>query len=258
MKAQSIICVLAIALCTGSQAYSQDKVTQQVAGLVVMKVNPDAEYENSALVTGHESGTTVYIRVAIDSTKILSVGDGKFAIKVNDGEKFDEGELNSFYADISEDGKSVILPIKSQKLPPDGSTGLMVKGAVKLVVGREKKVDTLDIKLEKDAEFEFNGAKVKVNSVGDGFNGGKEIEFTTSKSWDAIESFQLLDGSGKQVECTRSGYSSWGFGDEMTYNYNYSFDADPEQITQAKIEFYSKTADVPVDIEHTVNLGLGK
>lgn len=254
-----IMLVAALPICS-IPCIAQDTVKQEVVGLSFMKVDPESDF-GQAFVLGHEGGTKVYVNVSIADSKILSIKSAKksnISLTTDSGKKLkiDPNADIGFYSNISDEGTSVVVPVAAKELPPEGTKSISVEAKVVLVMGDDLKDEQIELKLEEDAEFDFNGNKIKVAGIEDGFQEDqKMVNFETNSSLDTIQKISFVTSDGKTVEAEPAGSSSFGFDDNMTYNYNFAFEGDPSKITGAKVKFYAKTVEKEVELNHSVTLG---
>ncbi len=243
----------------------QSQPAVDVVGVSVSLPDPDNEYGQS-LVPGRSPGVEVHVRVQDKSKTFIGVVDAEnnpeavTALHDGSGNAMAAGSsFGGFGNNISEDGHSVTVQVSSSDVPPAGSNSLQVKGTVILLAGADEKTEDAALTLATDSTVKLGGIEAKVTQAD---AGGDEdscwFGLEANKSFDTIAEFKFLDAAGKELEGQSMGDSSFGFGDEMTYQKNFSVAAKPGSKITVRIRYFKSTEEVKIPIDLAVSLGLGK
>lgn len=234
----------------------------EVVGIAIAKKDPDSQF-NQSFVPGTQSGVQVYLRVALPDKLILKVDGESTSLKITDSNNQEltanENADISFFASISDDKHSVILPVSSGDVPSSGATHLTVQGEATLNCGADSKTETINVTIAADTELKLGPVTAKILQIDEGFQENtKRIELESKTSFDVIESLAFLDKSGKEMASSPQGGGSFGFGGDMTYTKSIQIEGDPELVAQIKIVYFQKVEPIKVAVDAKVGLDLGK
>lgn len=256
-----------LVLFSASTAFGiQSKPTADVVGVCVSLPDPANEYGQS-LVPGRSPGVEVHVRVHDKGQTFIGVvdsGTNPAAVATlydasGNPMSAESGMGGGFGNNISEDGHSVTIPVSSSDVPPAGSSSLQVKGTIILLAGADETTEDAELTLTVDSTVKLGGVEAKVTSAD---AAGEEdscwFALEANKPFDTIAEFKFLDEAGKELEGQSMGGGSFGFGDEMTYQKNFSVSSKPGSKITVRIRYFKSTEEVKVPVDLPVTLGLGK
>jgi len=233
-------------------------VNVSVNGFTIAKPDANNDY-GSNTVMGTAAGTTVYVVVKLPEKRIIKVADfsaGGPTLKDSAGNSM-SADSSSFMSNISDDGKSVVLPISSQDLPTKGSTSIEVGGNVKLICGAEPKTEEVDVKLAEGEKLTLAGIEFTVQAIGRSFmkRNAEMIELQCRKSPASISSISAVLGNGKEVEISSSGTSELNSGKDIRFGCTYHIPGKAADIGKLKVAFFESSEEVEVPLKLKFGLG---
>lgn len=264
----TLLAWIACATLTGPLAFSQDSsIVTEVVGLSITKPETEKK-ENSfggSAVLGRPAGVEIHLRIHDPKSFFTSVLDAEEGsktapvLKSADDQVLQQDGFSGgfgFAANISDDGHTVILPLRASQLPPKGSDQIKVVGTIKFNVGSDTKTESVDFVPKADTKLKLGATEVKISEVEEDPFGqkGLRITFATNKPMDNIQSIKFLDGKD-EIESGQEGKSSFGFGQEMTYSITYMLKAKPTTVT-AQVSYFGATKQVEVPLNLSVGLSL--
>ncbi len=240
------------------------KVEAERVGISVVKPDPKNKYGGAA-VFAMSPGVKVHFRIARkdlyiisldkDASKLTAFTDDKGTVLGTPGKsKFMDGWLGQ--SRVSEDGHSLGFEISSKKMPASQASRLRIKANIVISVGADEKTATSKATLKNGQTVKLGALQVKISKVGkpDWGDAKLAVEFTSTKSFDAIKELSFIGPDGKEIESTQSSSSSGGFAGRMTYTRTYNLDKKVSQVTLKTTYFGDlRKVSVPVD----VNAGVG-
>ena len=232
-----------------------------VAGIAIAKEDPDSEYGGS-MAPGLQPGTTIYLQVKLPGQtviKIKRIEDKPIEIRDSTGKELpDSGSDFGFMADISDDGKTIQLPISSGDIPAKGSNSINVKGSVMLDCGKDSKTEEVEVKIANGEKFKFAGIDFEVTQVEDSFmdDDAQMFEFQSNTSPSRIQEIKAVMANGKTVDLDPSGSSEFGFGKNVTYGRSYNVPGKAADVKSLNVTFFQEVKEVELPFEFKVELGL--
>src|SRR4051812_44904654 len=207
----------------------------RVASLQLQKKLNDRE---SSLVMGAWPGTTVTLILSQPDKFVIGVDENasKLTSFIDDrGTNLAKAEGNSsswisaIFSKISEDGKLVAAPIRSNATPAAGAREITLKATVVLRCGGAEKTTE-----QKDVPLAAAGTKIPAGPVtlaiaksnknaGNELVGAqKSVTLTSTTPLDAIKSIVFLDQAGNEIRSHESGHGTMTFGNMSSYEATYS------------------------------------
>ncbi|HMO15752.1 MAG TPA: hypothetical protein PKD64_08770 [Pirellulaceae bacterium] len=255
----ALTCASITILPSSVKAQDSQDVQASVIGIAINKPDPNSEYGQS-LVFGRAAGVEVHLQVGTESMHIIALeaeGPG-VGIEVPEGKKLEASRFSdiSFGAQIDENGKSVRFSISSPEMPPTGTTKLLVKGSVVLLVGENPANAEQAFELKAGAKGKLGAIDVEIEEVGEDSFGeeGLTVSFKSTESLDTLKALRFFDEKGTEIESSPAGRYSFGFGNSKNHNTSYRLAGKHSKI-QAKVEYFRETKKVNVPIEQEVTFG---
>jgi hypothetical protein len=262
-RTTGLIGLLAFAVAVPASAF-QSQPAVDVVGVSVSLPDPDNEYGQS-LVPGRSPGVEVHVRVQDKSKTFIGVVDAEqnaeavTTLHDGSGNAMAAGSSFGFGNNISEDGHSVTVQVSSSDVPPAGSNSLQVKGTIILQAGADETTEDAALTLATESTVKLGGIEAKVTQADEGVDENScWLGLEASNSFDTIAEFKFLDAAGKELEGQSMGGGSFGFGDEMTYQKNFSVAAKPGSKITVRIRYFKSTEEIKIPVDMPVALGLGK
>ncbi len=255
-----LVCCMVVALAatvfanTDLSAQSADPKVE-VVGFSVAKKDEKSKYGGSAAV-GLTTGTKVYVKITMKDLSIVSVAEKEVPVIIDGSGK----ELNEksprflslkYAAQISEDKKSVTVPVSGKVVPSSNSQKMSLKGKFQINCGSTTKEETVTGELKTEGEFKLAGIESKIQRLEKGFKDNTtRVTFRAKTSFDAIKEIHAVDADGKKVAGRTAGSGSFGFRDKKTYDQSYEFELKQDQIKKFHVVYFDKieTIDVPVEV----------
>jgi len=161
---------------------------------------------------------------------------------------------------ISDDGTAAMFEIEGLSLPAENAKSVTAKGTLVVVSAKgtnEVEGDTAE--LGEGASLAVAGVTFKVNSAGasDWDPETYEVEFETKDDVSSIASL-VFQVNGKPVEAQRGFTSRMGWGNQITTQWGYRFEAPVEGEVTLVAEVYEGLEKTEVPFELTTGLGLSE
>ncbi len=255
----AVIAAIFVAGLCGDLMGQSDQAT--VVGLTVAMPDKTNQFGQS-IVPGMPSGVQVYVRVLQPDHYIIKIADEdkpNVSLKDSSGKKLKMDTSNfGFMSNIAEDHHSVTIPFSSSDLPAKDATSISVVAEVELVCGSEPAEETVPAKLEESASVKWGGIDAKITQVGDGFDEGSvRVELEAHQSFETIQSVTFVTNDGKEIEASRAGSSSFGFGNQVTCTQGFQFKGAADNVKSAKVKYFKKSETIKVPLNLQATLGLG-
>jgi len=266
MKKMTVFLLAAVLPAAAGDAPA-DEAKTEVVGLWIGKKDPNSKWERS-YVMGRRPGTSVFVRIAPPDKQIISVDDKACKLAGFSDDKgtdlakakksrfaFGAGWLGS--NDISDDGKTCLVEIRSQSTPATGAKELKIRARLVLRCGGEvKTAEAKDVALNKGAKIAAGPVPMEISKVSKGRGEAKlEITLKSSTSFDAIKSLTFIAPEGKVIKHRKTGSGRSGFGDKYTYERFYSLYEEVKTVS-IRIEYYDKIETLTVPIKLTTGVGM--
>ena len=230
-----------------------------VVGISIVKPDPKNQYGGSA-IPGQQPGTTVHVRIRDEQRNFISIKkDSKVKLLAHGQSLTDKTPTSfGFMAQISDDGHSCTIPIHGKNLPPADTNSLQVKGKIGLVAASDSTTDKQVFAVKKGYKFELAGVPVEISEIGKPWNDefAVDIQFQSTKPFDAIQQIEFFDESGKPIESTASGKTNWGIGGSYTYTVGYSLKRKTKKVV-AEVKYFKSTEQIEIPVDFQVGLGIG-
>jgi hypothetical protein len=182
--------------------------------------------------------------------KVKSFEDDKGNSLLDDKNKF-SANFNTYGAALKDRAAMLLTVAAYGKAPGKGATKVRVKGEAVIRCGTDEKTEaTKKFKFEAKAKATAGDFEIAVTSE-KGF-GNQGPTFTMTGKTNAIKSFVVKDGEGKEVEV----YVGFGFGTPEKWTSNYSL-AKPLAEGTIHVTYFSKEEKVKVPIDLSIGLGVG-
>jgi hypothetical protein len=238
-----------------------------VASLQLQKKLNDRE---SSLVMGAWAGTTITLLLSQPEKSVIGIDENasKLTSFTDDrGTDLAKAEGNSaswisaVFSKISEDGKLVAAPIRSNATPAAGAREITLKATIVLRCGGAQKTSE-----QKDVPLAAAGTKISAGpttlaiaksnkSAGNELVGAqKSVTLTSKTPLDAIKSIAFLDQAGKEIRSHVSAHSTMTFGAMSTYDATYSLEQNVDTAT-VRVTYYEKIENVSVPVDLKVGVG---
>jgi hypothetical protein len=250
--------LFSFAFCGVARALQEPEIS--VAGLAIAKEDPDSEYGGS-MVPGLQAGTTVYLQARLPDRTVIAlqqIEDRAMQISDSTGKQLpDSGTDFGFMSDISEDGKTIRLPISSGEIPATGATAIEVKGAVMLYCGEDSKTDEMEVALAVGQTLKVADIDFEITGIEDSYisDEGQMFEWQSKTSPSRIQQIQAVMADGKTVELESAGSTEFGFGDDVTYGRGYNVPGQVADIRKLKVTWFQNVKEVELPFEISVGLG---
>jgi hypothetical protein len=261
----STIFILAAIILSGNSFAQESKTSVKAVGLSITLPDPDNEFGQS-FVLGRAAGVEVTLMVEDKNLFFIAVvdeGKDKTDLKISVVGKPLENKQDfsriGFMANISPDGHRVTLPVNASEIPPAGTKELGVTGTIGIMVGSDSKEETVSFKPVVDEKVKLGGIETKIASVEEQ-NFGEPmtvVTFESQKSLDTIQTIKFLDESGKEIQSSSGGSSSFGFGGQTTYSRSYQIAGSPKTLS-AEIAFFSSNKTIKVPVDCRLDIGISK
>lgn len=241
--------------------YGFQDTNVRVMGFSITRKDPDNK-ESSVINIGASLGTTVYLVVKLPEKHVIKVAKPEDAptMKDSSGNSMSvDGDGSGFVygSNISDDGKTVSLPIFSKGLPAKGSTSIKIGGSLKFICGADLKTEEVDVELAKGKKLTAAGIEFTVKGIRNSFRkrNAEKVELQCQKSPASIKSILAVLADGKEVEISSSGSSESSFGRGVTYGRSYDLPGKAADVKKLKVTFFENIEELKVPLE--LDFGLG-
>lgn len=265
LSLKRMVFVISPALILCSVCWELQLAAQQqtaVVGLTVCRAAEDSDFGGS-LVPGLQAGTQVYLRIGAEKNAILRVAETDSpTVKLSDSAgkelEIDESFNFAFFSQVSEDKKSIIVPLLSKSLPSAGADSLTIKGNIEIVIASDLKTETVDVKLESGEKIKLGGVEAVIKSVEAGFSGDSQsIELESKSAFDQLESLAFIGADGQEITSSSMGGGSFGFGDSVIYSKSMQIEGTAANVKKIRVKFFAKTESAKIELNSKVDLSLG-
>jgi len=214
------------------------------------------------------SGTSLSLLVSTDDLSIVGLNQKESRLtKFTDDQGTDflkvknrfSGKAIKFgWVEVSQDAKALGTTIESDAIPAKGSQSLILQGDLVVTTGsKTEKVQSGTIALKEGAQIEVGGFSFKIKEIDQPRFGDAKMSLTleTQKNMDELKEIQFFDESGKEIESSKGGSGSWGFGGKMTYSRTYELRKKVSELEIGIIRWADlKEVKVPLDLKIGVGL----
>ena len=241
-------------------AFAFQDIDVSVVGLAITKEDPESEYGES-MVPGLQAGTTVYVRVQLPKRTVIKITQSKdtpLSIKDSTGKTLpDSGSDFGFMSSISDDGKTVLVPVSANTVPAEGAKSITISGTVTLICGADPKTEEVAVEIASGKKVELAGIEFEISDIQDSFmlDDGQMFELQSKTSPSQIKSIKAILANGKRVEVSPSGSSEFGFGDDITFGRSYDVPCKVASIKKLEVTFFENVEEVNVPMDLSVELG---
>lgn len=265
MKTKNCIVLLVMSLLFSGFVISETAIAFQeievsVVGLSIAKKDSKSKYGGS-MIPGAQSGTIVYLSAHLPGKTVIKIKHNEkkeFDITDSTGKTLPYAGLNfGFMANISDDGKTIQVPIASKELPAKGADSIQIKGIIDLICGVEPKTEVVEVEIATGKKMKLGGIEFEVTSIQDSYKGadGQMFELQSSTSPDQIQSIKAILADGKRMELQPRGSSEFGFGNRTTFGRNYDVECKVADIKKLEISYFQSVETVELPLEVNVRLG---
>ncbi len=247
-----------------TKVLGQDGIAVEVVGVAISKPDPNSEYGWS-YVSGRNPGTEVHVRIVATGSAILALANAERTsdapqLVTLDGKSLKAprgGNDISFYSQISEDGQHCVFPIRSDDLPPTGTSALKIEGKVKVTTGSDLQNKRVKIDVKPDSKIDVGDIQMTLSEVEDDMFGENAwtLTFQSNQSLATIKEIKFFDDAGGEIESSSAGSHSFGFGNQMTYGRSFRVMGKPQSVN-VEIRYFASTreVDVPLNVNFELNL----
>ena len=257
LRFRTLLAVLLVGFGFPNLVFGLQGINVSVNGFTIAK--PEANDDTgSNMAMGTAAGTTVYVVVKLPERNIIKIADFSAGPTLKDsaGNSM-RTDSSIFMSNISDDGKSVVLPISSEDLPAKGSSSIEVGGKAKLICGADPKTEEVDVKLTKGEKLTLAGIEFTVQEIGKSFmkRNAEMIELQSKKSPASISSISAVLENGKEVEIFSSGGTELNSGMDIRFGRSYHIPGKVADVKKLKVTFFKNTEEVEVPLELKFGLG---
>ena len=243
-----------------SSAAAQDKPVVRVAAISIAVKDPDSQFGQS-LAGFRTAGLEVDLHIRVPGRTVLSLDQkvSTMTLATGDGTPLPlaDGFDGVMSLSLNEDRSTGILRMRSDTLPPAGTTALSAKGTLVFVVGESPETKDLPLTIAQGSRIRLGAIDAEVSEVGDAFGEPfkKTITFSAKKPMDTVAKIEFLDAKGTAIESASGGSGNFGFGDDVTYSQSHQVASDADKL-QIRVTYFSKTSTVKLPADLKFGLGL--
>jgi hypothetical protein len=243
----------------------------RACGLQIVGKGYGAADDNDALrpLNSFGSGTSVAILVTPGAGTLIEIlNDECKVIKFTDDKGTDllKGDMKfgspgfSYGAQISKDGKAVMMEARGPGLPSAEAAFLTLEGTTAFMVSPSGKTDTVkaeNVELKKDGKFTAGTMAFTIREAGKPQWGDDPlaIDIACKTSLDTVKSVKFLDANGKEIEANRNSTGRESFGGDTTWSMSFTLKQKVEKATVV-VESWADAKKLFVPVILKVKLGM--